>query len=202
MPCPPTLPASAPRSATAVADVSTDVVVVGAGAPGAAVAWHLARLGAKVLLVERRAAGDVWRSAGPARWNDVSVPPALADEAFGWWREVERDTGATLLHAEAGAWWVRPRHAVAALTAAATGWGAVLRHCDPVRSIELRAGRAVVHTPTAALHAHRVVLAGAGLQSLSPVAAGHAGPVLAGPRAGAFAVPAQGRSIATAALPT
>ena len=53
---------------------TTDVLVVGAGSAGCAAAWHLARLGCSVLLVERRA------GAGGAHWSN-GVPRHLFEAA-------------------------------------------------------------------------------------------------------------------------
>jgi glycine/D-amino acid oxidase-like deaminating enzyme len=178
VPCPPSLldptPADAPP-------VTIDVAVVGAGAAGAAAAWHLARRGLRVTLLERRSAGVVWRAAGPVPWADTGLSGGLA---FRLWRQVEEATGAALLHVVDGVRQVRADQATAALTAAATAWGARLRHCDEVVAIEPSAQGALVRTRTATLSATRVVLAGAGLVT-DPAA-----PIVTVAVRGCFAVPA------------
>ncbi|MHA6618966.1 FAD-dependent oxidoreductase [Pseudonocardia sp. DLS-67] len=181
MPCPPSLLDPTPTDAPSL---TVDVAVVGAGPAGAATAWHLARRGLRVALLERRAAGEVWRAAGPAPWTDAGLAARLAAEATRLWREVEKATGAELLHVEHGMWQVRADQATAALTAAATAWGAQLRHCDEVTSIDAADGGALVRTRSATVWAARVVLAGTG-----PLAAAPDAPVAAVPGRGSFAIP-------------
>jgi glycine/D-amino acid oxidase-like deaminating enzyme len=188
VPCPPTLldpPDAAP--------LIVDVAVVGGGATGAAAAWHIARHGLRVVLLERRPAGVVWRAAGPVAWTDSGLPLALAAEATRLWRQVEQATGAALLHVSGSARQVRADQATAALTAAATAWGAQLRHCDEAVEIHGDGAGALVRSRAATLRAGRVVLAGAGPAAL---AADPAAPVTAVPARGCFAVPALAATVA------
>jgi hypothetical protein len=99
---------------------------------------------------------------------------------------VEQATGATLLHVVDGVRQVRADQATAALTAAATAWGAQLRHCDEVVAVAGSDGGALVRTRGATLSAARVVLAGAGLD----LAVDPAAPVVTVAVPGCFAVPA------------
>jgi glycine/D-amino acid oxidase-like deaminating enzyme len=180
VPCPPSLLDPIPTDAP---PLTTDVAVVGAGAAGAAAAWHLARRGLRVTLLERRAAGVVWRAAGPVPWADTGLSSRLA---LRLWRQVEQATGAALLHVVDGVRQVRADQATAALTAAATAWGAQLRHCDEVLAVEGSGGGALVRTRAATLSAARVVLAGAGLDlGVDPAA-----PIVTVAVPGGFAVPA------------
>src|SRR5687767_10714366 len=133
VPCPPSLLDPTPPDAP---PLTIDVAVVGAGPSGAATAWHLAHRGLRVALLERRPAGVVWRAAGPALWTDAGLPTRLAAEATVLWRQVEQATGAALLHVSGGVRQVRADQATAALTAAATAWGAQLCHCDEVVAID------------------------------------------------------------------
>src|SRR5439155_22002040 len=76
-------------------------VVLGAGAMGSAVAYHLARRGEPVLLVEQFALGhDRGSSHGAARITRHSyADPACArlmPAAFAAWRGLEADAGETL----------------------------------------------------------------------------------------------------------
>jgi thioredoxin reductase len=181
VPCPPSLLDPKPSDAP---PLTIDVAVVGAGAAGAATAWHLARRGLSVTLLERRSAGVVWRTAGPAPWIDTGLSSGLAARL---WRQVEQATGAALLHVVGGVRQVRADQATAALTAAATAWGARLRHCDEVVTIDRSAGGALVRTRTTTLCAARVVLAGTGPAAL---ATDPAAPIVTVAARGCFAVPA------------
>jgi len=78
------------------------VVIVGAGLAGAASAWSLARRGRSVVLVEQFAAGHTSGSShGSARivrraYGD-GLYVSLTGEAFELWREVESESGVSLL---------------------------------------------------------------------------------------------------------
>jgi flavin-dependent dehydrogenase len=189
VPCPPSLLEPTPTTPTPTAPTLTvDVAVVGAGPAGAATAWRLARRGLLVALLERRAAGEVWRAAGATPWTEAGLPPRLAAESTRLWRQVEQATGAALLHVIDGVRQVRADQATAALTAAATAWGAQLRHCDEVVAIDGAIdGGALVRARSATLWAGQVVLAGTGPSAL--LAAPDA-PVVTVPGHGSFAVPA------------
>lgn len=79
-----------------------DLVVVGCGLAGSATAWAAARRGASVLVLDRYPAGHRNGSShGSARivrraYRDV-LYTQLAGEAFELWREVEEQSGTTLL---------------------------------------------------------------------------------------------------------
>jgi sarcosine oxidase len=199
---------------------TVEVVVVGGGPIGAAAAWQLARRGAEVVLIERF--GPRHRT-GPGHdasriYRPTSTVPAyarLADEAGGLWRELEAETGASLLHVTGGVdhgdpvrvaelaeslsslglphtWlsaddaadeWpgtafdgpmlyqpdgsgrLNADHTVAALTAAAAGHGATVRHNTRVTAIAVRGpsrAELVVDLPDGTvevIHARRVVVA-------------------------------------------
>ncbi len=84
-----------------------DVVILGAGAMGSATAWWLARRGRDVVLLEQFDQGHVNGSShGSARifrlaYNDPAYV-RMAQEALPLWREVEADTGRTLLDTTGG----------------------------------------------------------------------------------------------------
>lgn len=82
--------------------MDADVVVIGAGAAGASTAWHLARRGREVVVLERFARGHAWGSShGATRIFRVAyrdpLYSRLATESIPMWRELERDSGETLL---------------------------------------------------------------------------------------------------------
>ncbi len=82
--------------------MDADVVVIGAGAAGASTAWHLARRGREVVLLERFARGHAWGSShGATRIFRVAYREPLyshlAAQAIPMWRELESESGATLL---------------------------------------------------------------------------------------------------------
>lgn len=82
--------------------MDADVVVIGAGAAGSSAAWHLARRGHEVVVLERFARGHAWGSShGATRIFRVAyrepLYSRLATEAIPMWRELEREAGQTLL---------------------------------------------------------------------------------------------------------
>ncbi|HEV2890444.1 MAG TPA: FAD-dependent oxidoreductase [Frankiaceae bacterium] len=85
----------------------TDLLVVGGGAMGSATAWWAARAGRDVTLLERHQGHHVHGSShGRARifrlaYADGSYV-AMAREAYGLWRLLERESGASLLHVTGG----------------------------------------------------------------------------------------------------
>ncbi|CCH76311.1 putative sarcosine oxidase [Nostocoides japonicum T1-X7] len=86
---------------------STDTVVVGAGLMGSAVAWHLARRGHGVVVVERfTPANPLGSSHGSARIIRRAYPHIdyirLTGEAFEWWRELELDSDGPILRLTGG----------------------------------------------------------------------------------------------------
>lgn len=82
--------------------MDADVVVIGAGAAGASTAWQLARRGHEVTLLERHARGHAHGSShGSTRIFRVAyrepLYSRLAAQAIPLWREVESESGETLL---------------------------------------------------------------------------------------------------------
>src|SRR5579883_2447064 len=77
---------------------SPDVVIVGAGVIGNSIAYHLARMGPRVLVIER---GDIaaapvasWASAGGVRRQGRHPAEAqLASEAITRWQTLEEELG-------------------------------------------------------------------------------------------------------------
>lgn len=82
--------------------MDADVVVIGAGAAGSSTAWHLARRGRDVVVLERFARGHAWGSShGSTRIFRVAyrdpLYSRLAAESIPLWRMLEREAGETLL---------------------------------------------------------------------------------------------------------
>ena len=87
--------------------VTSDVVVIGAGAMGSSTAWWLARLGRHVVLLEQFEQGHVRGSShGGSRIFRFAYPDveyvALAQAALPLWRELEDDAGVALLDTTGG----------------------------------------------------------------------------------------------------
>jgi len=105
---------------------SADVVIVGAGLMGSATAWHLAQRGVDALVLEQfEPATSRGSSHGSARITRRAYPEddyvRLTGEAFEWWRELERQTGTTLLRMTGGldhGSWRRPEVIAASLARA------------------------------------------------------------------------------------
>jgi len=90
-----------------VADYTTDVVVVGGGVMGCAAAYHLAKDGRRVALIEQFALGhDRGSSHGPSRIIRLTYEGAdyvrLARAAFDLWRALEAQSGAALVQKVGG----------------------------------------------------------------------------------------------------
>jgi len=82
--------------------MDADVIVLGTGAAGASAAWHLARRGHSVIVLERFARGHAWGSShGATRIFRVAyrepLYSRLAGESIPMWRELEAEAGTTLL---------------------------------------------------------------------------------------------------------
>lgn len=147
-------------------------VVVGGGVVGAAVARTLSRRGESTLLVEGRTpAHRAGSSHGDSRIFRFSYPEpeylAMAERAHSGWRELERETGATLLH-ETGGWECGPERcpelAARRATLAAAGHRAEVLSAEESAGrfpqIAVPAGAEVLYQPeTALLAAERAVVA-------------------------------------------
>lgn len=93
-----------PAPVTHAPDRAWDVIVVGVGAMGSAIAYHCAARGQRVLALERFAVGhDRGSSHGRTRiirlayFEHPSYVPLLR-RAYTLWRALERDAGQSLLH--------------------------------------------------------------------------------------------------------
>lgn len=86
------------RQARAQSSSSPDVAVIGAGTFGVWTAYHLNRLGAKVVLLDAYGPGNSRASSGgetrqmQADWSsDVYTRSAI--DSYGWWKRIERESG-------------------------------------------------------------------------------------------------------------
>jgi sarcosine oxidase subunit beta len=69
-----------------------DVIIIGGGVHGASLAFHLARRGVKVIVLEKKfvAAGATGRSSGLVRMHyDTEVDSRLAWESFKYFRKLK-----------------------------------------------------------------------------------------------------------------
>ena len=94
--------------------MTMDSIVVGLGAHGSAAAYHLAKRGRSVLGFDRFARGHTLASFGGlsriirlSYYEHASYVPLLK-RAWGLWRELERDSGETLLAQTGGLYMGRP----------------------------------------------------------------------------------------------
>ncbi len=95
-----------------------DVLIIGAGAHGASLAFHLARRGLKVTVLEKRhiAAGATGRSSGLVRMHyDLEAEARLAWEAFQWFRDWKERVGGECGFTRTGFLQLVPRQKVEAL---------------------------------------------------------------------------------------
>ena len=134
---------------------TADVIVIGAGAHGAATAWHLARRGRHVVVLERFEQGHRNGSShgGSRIFRFAYDDPRyvrLAQEALPLWRELEDDAGTTLLETTGGVDHGSPE-AVDAIEAALAACGAVSERLAPADVAErwpgMRADRAALVSP-------------------------------------------------------
>ncbi len=86
-----------------------DVIVIGAGVQGASLAYHLARRGVKVVVVERStvAAGATGRSSGLVRMHyDLAAEARLAWASFPWFRDWSERVGGDCGFVRTGFLWL------------------------------------------------------------------------------------------------
>ncbi|MBI1877000.1 MAG: N-methyl-L-tryptophan oxidase [Chloroflexi bacterium] len=85
-----------------MSDYTADVIVVGGGVMGCAVAYHLAKDGQRVLLLEQFAVGHAYGSShGPSRIIRLAYDGAdyvqLARAAYALWQDLEAESGESLM---------------------------------------------------------------------------------------------------------
>jgi len=124
-----------------------DVLVVGGGAIGSATAWHLARRGVDVVLLERWAVNHSHGSShGATRMFRLSYADpsyvAMAQEALPLWRELEERSGEVLVETTGGID-IGAEAAVAPIEAAILGSGASAERVPASEAADLWPGLAV-----------------------------------------------------------
>ncbi len=90
---------------------TADVIVIGAGVQGASLAFHLARRGTRVIVVERSsvAAGATGRSSGLVRMHyDLLAETRLAWASFPWFTEWADRVGGDCGFTKTGFLWIEP----------------------------------------------------------------------------------------------
>ena len=107
------------------------VLVVGAGIVGAAIAWNLARTGARVTVLDAGSAGGLATRASLAWINASYGNPEpyfhLRMRAMAEWRTLHEALPAVPLRWSGGLLWNRPRAALEELAARHAGWGYAVR---------------------------------------------------------------------------
>ena len=133
---------------------SCRVVVVGAGIVGATVAWHLARRGASVTVLD---AGDLGGTATAASWAwinactaDIADYARLRIEAMAEWRRLQYAMPQLQVQWSDGLVWDAPAAELEARAKRFESWGLPVRMVDSVtcRAIE----PALLQAPEIALH--------------------------------------------------
>lgn len=97
-----------------------DVIIIGAGAHGASLAFHLSRRGLKIAVLEKNhiAAGATGRSSGLVRMHyDLEAEARLAWESFQWFRDWKERVGGECGFTRTGFLQFAPREKVDALRA-------------------------------------------------------------------------------------
>ena len=145
------------------------VLIVGAGIVGASIAWHLARAGARVTVVEAGEPGGVatansWAWLNASRGNP-EVYFRLRVRAMDEWRRLERDLPDVHVAWAGGLIWDLPSDELEAFAVEHASWGYDIRRVD--RAEVQRIEPQLAAPPDFALHA-------AGEGSVEPLAAARA----------------------------
>jgi glycine/D-amino acid oxidase-like deaminating enzyme len=131
------------------------VLIVGAGIIGASIAWHLARDGARVSLVDARAPGGLatgnswaWINAS---WGNPEPYFRLRVRSMAEWRRLEREVPGLQVSWRGGLIWDLPPAGLDAFVAEHSSWGYDLSRVD--RAEVLRLEPQLARPPEIAAHA-------------------------------------------------
>ena len=132
-----------------------NVLIVGAGIIGASVAWHLARAGARVTIVDAGERGGIatrnswaWINAS---WGNPESYFRLRVHAMDEWRRLERELPDIRVAWVGGLLWELPPGQLEAFAAEHTAWGYDLRRVDAAGAQRIEP--LLVTPPEFALHA-------------------------------------------------
>lgn len=131
------------------------VLVVGAGIVGASIAWHLARLGARVTIVDAEAPGGIATHASlawiNASWGNPEPYFRLRVRAMREWRRLEREVPGLSVAWSGSLFWDIPPDEMDGFVAEHSSWGYAIRRIDrpEVQRIEPE----LAHPPESAIHA-------------------------------------------------
>jgi len=130
------------------------VLVVGAGIIGASVAWHLARAGCKVTIVDADVPGGVatphsfaWINAS---WGNPEFYFHFRRRSMAGWRRIERDVPAVAVNWCGGLMWDPPPEGLAAFAEEYGRWGYGIRMIDRAEALSIEPG--LTHPPDLAVH--------------------------------------------------
>jgi len=144
-----------------------EVIVIGAGIIGASIAWHLARAGARVTLLDAAAPGGVatpcsfgWINAS---WGNPEPYFRLRTRSMAEWRRLKVDVPGLPLSWCGGLLWDMPRAGLETYALEHASWGYGIRTIDRAEIARLEPNLAAV--PELAVH-----VAGEGVAEPTPTA--------------------------------
>lgn len=111
-----------------------EVIVIGAGIIGASIAWHLAKAGARVTVLEARAPGGLATPASfgwiNASWGNPEPYFRLRTRAMAEWRRLQAEVPDLPLSWSGGLLWDMPRQGLEAFAKEHASWGYGIRTVD------------------------------------------------------------------------